>query len=223
MNKGKIISIEGTDGSGKQTQSKLLSDGLNQKGIKNKMFSFPNYGCESSFFVKQYLSGIYSKDSNAVLGKVASTFYALDRYHTYQTILKKQLEENNSLVFDRYTESNIIHQAIKEADFEQMLQTAKWIIDFEQNILRIPKSDKVFYLYLEKQLALKLLLNRKENDGLKHDIHEIDLDYQEKVRNVGITLAQEFNWEIIECGKNGKIRDIEDIHEEILSKTLKLF
>lgn len=100
---------------------------------------------------------------------------------------------------------------------------AKWIFDFEQNILGISKSDKVIYLYLEKKVARYLLQNRLENAGVKNDIHESNLEYQDKVRKSGLILAEYFNWDIIECSKNGQMQSIEETIEEIVKKMLTIY
>ena len=173
---GKLFVIDGTDGSGKETQSNKLKERFELEGIRYKNVSFPNYNSPSSSLVKMYLNGEFGSNAKDVSAYIASTFYAADRYATY----KKELEEfyNNGgiILADRYTTSNMIHQAGKIKDEEEREQFLNWLFDLEFNIYKIPKPTKVFFLNMPIE-RVKELIKERENKithSDQKDIHEKD-------------------------------------------------
>ena len=214
---GKLIIIEGTDGSGKQTQSQLLHDRLYNKGIKVKKISFPDYESPSSSLVKMYLNGDFGKDAQSVNAYAASSFYGVDRYASFKTKWEKEYENEYVIISDRYTTSNIVHQSSKIDDFEDKMKCVNWIEDFEYNKLGIPSPDLVVFLNVPIEYTFNLMENRENKiTGEKSkDIHESNKEYLIKSYNSAIELAKIKGWIIIDCVKNGKMRTIEDINDEI--------
>ncbi|MBR5227611.1 MAG: deoxynucleoside kinase [Clostridia bacterium] len=226
--KGKIIVIEGTDGSGKQTQAKLLTQRLEELGAKVYSKSFPNYDSESSSLVKMYLNGEISSSVSDVSAKAASVFYAADRYVTY----KKEIEPlyktgEHTFVFDRYVESNIIHQGAKmlTQDGDEKTNNAnlsdfvEWVSSLEYNDMAIPRPDLTIYLYVPIEYTIKMRENRanKSNGEAKQDIHESNVDYLKSACKTGLLAAKKYNWQVINCVENDILRSIEDISEEIFT------
>lgn len=217
---GKLFVIDGTDGSGKQTQFMKLKAKFDELSINYKIVSFPNYESPSSSLVKMYLSGDFGKHADDVSPYVASTFYAADRYATYKTELEKYYESGGIILADRYTSANMIHQAGKIHDKEERKKFLDWLFDLEFNMYKIPKPDKVFFLNMPPQDAFKLMENRenKFSHDKKKDIHESDQNHIIQSYNNACELAKEYDWEEIHCvDKDGNIRTIEDIHEEIFN------
>ena len=214
---GKLFVIDGTDGSGKQTQFKKLQERLTKEGIDYKTVSFPNYDSPSSSLVKMYLAGEFGENAKQVSPYIASTFYAADRYAT----LKKELEEyyNNggTILADRYTTANMIHQAGKIQDKNERKKLLDWIWDFEFNLYGLPVPSEVFLLKMPPEVSIELMKDRenKFTHEAAKDIHERDKNHLIDAYNAACDVAKDYGWFTIECVKDGKIRTIEDIHEEI--------
>lgn len=219
---GKLIVIEGLDGSGKSTQLELLFKNLNDKGIDCKQVSFPDYDNESSTLVKMYLKGDFGKKPNDVNAFAASVFYTVDRYASYKANWGKYYNDGGTIVSGRYTTSNAVHQASKlpEEEWEDFLS---WLYDFEYNKIGIPTPDKVIFLDMPIEVSQKLLSKRYEGDETKKDIHESDTEYLEKCRKAAVFTAKYSGWEIIPCSKNGNPRTIEDIASDVLKSVLALY
>lgn len=212
----KLIVIEGLDGSGKETQAKLLREKLLQDGTEVRMLSFPNYESQSSSLVKMYLNGDFGTDPDDVNAYAASSFYAVDRYAT----MKKELNscsDNTIIIADRYTTSNAIHQCSKlpKEEWEVFLD---WLFDFEYGKLEIPSPEMVFYLQVDPEISRKLLEKRYEGNLTKEDIHERNREYLERCRTAADHCAKKLNWTIINCCENGEMRTIDSIHDEIYRK-----
>lgn len=216
---GKLFVIDGTDGSGKQTQFLKLKNKFDEMKIKYMTASFPNYESPSSSLVKMYLSGDFGEHPNDVSAYVASTFYAADRYATYKTKLEKHYETGGIILVDRYTTSNMIHQAGKIQDKTERKKFIQWLFDLEFNMYKIPKPDKVFFLNMPPKNSLKLIENRenKFSHTMEKDIHEKDTEYLNESYKAACELAKEYDWEEINCIKDNEIRTIDDIHEEIFN------
>ncbi len=219
---GKLIVIEGLDGSGKSTQLDLLFDNLQKNGIDCKTVSFPDYDNPSSTLVKMYLNGEFGKKPSDVNAYAASVFYAVDRYASFKANWGEYYNGGGTIVSGRYTTSNAVHQASKlpENEWESFLS---WLYDFEYNKIAIPKPDKVIFLDMPIDVSQKLLSKRYKGDESKKDIHESDTEYLKKCRESALFTAKFSGWEIIPCAENGEARTIEDIANDVLNSVLKLY
>ena len=211
---GKLIVIEGTDGSGKSTQFKLLTQRLEAEEYTFQKLVFPQYSEPSSALIKMYLGGEFGLNPSDVNAYAASSFYAVDRYASYKKVWGKWYEEGGLVVSDRYTTSNAVHQASKETG-EKQKEFLKWLYDFEYNQLGLPCPDLVIYLDVPTEYTEKLLRHREQDTNTKADIHEQDMSYLATCRKTGRTAAEYYGWRVIHCVKDGAMRSIEDIHEEI--------
>ena len=215
---GIIISIEGTDGAGKHTQQQLLARDLKEMGYSVIDQSFPNYESESSAPVRMYLAGEFGKNSNSLDAYQASTLYAVDRMCTYQKNLKSHYENGEIILFDRYVQSNFIHQCSKIDDMNEKLAFIKWEESLEYDTLGLPKPDLVFFIEMPVEKSLELARARAEyKTGDTKDIHEEDTTYMTKSYNNGLALAKELGWTLIHClDEDGNLKTIDAIHEEIM-------
>ncbi len=214
---GKIFVIEGTDGSGKQTQFNLLKEHLLEDNIEFKTVSFPNYDSPSSSLVKMYLSGEFGENAKEISPYIASTFYAADRYATFQKGFKKYYDDGGIILADRYTTASMIHQAGKISDKAERKKFLEWLWDFEFNLYNLPVPSKVFFLNMPSEKAQELMKNRdnKFTHDAKKDIHERDKNHLIDAYNAACDLSKEYNWNEIKCTYNDKIRTREEIHNEI--------
>ena len=219
---GKLIVIEGLDGSGKSTQLDLLFKGLEDLGKDCKWVSFPDYESNSSALVKMYLGGEFGNKPDDVNAYAASVFYTVDRYASYNANWGEFYKSGGTIVSGRYTTSNAIHQASKlpEDKWEDFLS---WLYDFEYNKIGIPRPDKVIFLDMPIEVSQKLLTKRYEGDENKKDIHESDVKYLEKCRNAACFTAKYSGWSIINCAENGEARSIEDIAKDVLAEALSVY
>ena len=220
---GKLFVIDGTDGSGKQTQLKKLKERLDKENIEYKEISFPNYDKESSALVKMYLSGKFGENAKEISPYIASTFFAADRYATYKTELEEFYNNGGIIIADRYTTANMVHQAGKIKDKEEREKFLDWLWDFEFNLYKLPIPTKAFFLNMPTEYAIKLMENRenKFTHEEKKDIHERDKEHLKDSYEAACELVQKYNWYEVKCVKNGEIRSIEDIHEEIYNEIKK--
>ena len=214
---GKLFVIDGTDGSGKQTQFEKLKERLDKEGIEYKAISFPNYESPSSGLVKMYLAGEFGQNAKDVNPYIASTFYAGDRYATFKTQLEEFYKNGGIILADRYTTANMVHQAGKITNKEERKKFLDWLWDLEFNLYGLPIPNKVFFLNMPPEYSIKLTedrANKITNEQAK-DIHERDKSHIVDSYQAACDLVEEYNWEEIQCVKDEKIRTIEDIHEEI--------
>ena len=220
---GKLFVIDGTDGSGKQTQIKALKERLEKEGIEFKSVSFPNYESESSALVKIYLNGELSEDPKEISPYIASTFYAADRYITFKKEYEEYYKNGGIILADRYTTSNMVHQAGKIKDDKEREKFLNWLWDFEFNLYGLPIPTEVFFLNMPTEYAIKLMENRKNKitHEEKKDIHERNPEHMKDAYIEACKLSIKYNWKEIKCVKDEKIRSIEDIHEEIYNELIK--
>ena len=217
--KGLIISIEGTDGSGKHTQQQLLLNDLKDLGYNVVDQAFPNYDSDSSAPVKMYLAGEFGKDSSSLDAYQASVLYAVDRMCTYKKSIEPHYTSGEIILFDRYVQSNFIHQCSKLEEDEKDDFIA-WAEDFEYNLLGLPKPNIVFFIEMPVEKSLELAHSRADyKSGKAKDILEEDPTHLQKAYNNGLGLAKKLGWTIIHCvDENGTLKTIEVIHEEIMTK-----
>lgn len=211
---GKLIVIEGTDGSGKSTQFRLLTDRLESEQVKFQKLVFPQYSEPSSALIRMYLGGEFGKSPSDVNAYAASAFYSVDRYASYRKVWGKWYEEGGLVVSDRYTTSNAVHQASKEPE-DKREGFLNWLYDFEYDKLGLPRPDLVIYLDVPTDFTEKMLRHRESETNTHADIHEQDMQYLATCRRMGRAAAAHYGWTVIRCVRDGAIRSMEDIHEEI--------
>ncbi len=211
---GKLIVIEGTDGSGKSTQFNLLSQRLEQEGKDFRHIVFPRYKEESSALIRLYLGGAFGTNPSDVNAYAASAFYAVDRYASYKQDWGQWYEQGGLIISDRYATSNAVHQASKEPEDKQA-EFLRWLYEFEYDKLGLPCPDLVIYLDVPTDFTEKLMRNREAATNTSADIHEKNMDYLATCRRTGRAAAQYYGWKVISCVQDGQMRSIEDIHQEI--------
>ena len=211
---GKLIVFEGTDGSGKSTQFELLAKRLEAEQIGFQRLRFPQYEEPSSALIRMYLGGAFGDDPEAVNAYAASTFYAVDRYASYQCVWKDYYQGGGLVVSDRYTTSNAVHQGSKVPEGERA-EFFHWLYDLEYDRMGLPRPDLVVLLDMPVELSEQLMRKREQSTGTHADIHERDEDYLKKCRDVALHAAKYYGWRTVSCAKDGVIRSVEDIHEEV--------
>ena len=216
---GKLIVIEGTDGSGKSTQFALLTQRMDQENRPFRRLVFPRYSEESSALIRMYLGGQFGTHPSDVNAYAASSFYAVDRYASYKQDWGKWYEEGGLVLSDRYTTSNAVHQASKEPAEKQAV-FLNWLYEFEYDKLGLPRPDLVIYLDVPTDFTEKLMRSREASTNTKADIHEKDMAYLATCRQTGRAAAAHYGWTVISCVKDGQMRSIEDIHQEIYGHVL---
>lgn len=212
---GKLIVIEGLDGSGKSTQEELLKQKLAASGLKINFIKLPNYDDPACELVKEYLSGRFGKKPGDVNAYAASAFFAVDRFASYNCYWKEAYLNGEIFLADRYTTSNAYHQLTKtnRAEWDSYLE---WLEDFEYNKMGIPKPDAVIYLDMPIEVSQKLMTGRYHGDESKKDIHEKDVDYLNNCREAASYACDKLGWKRINCSENGEPLPIEVISEAVL-------
>lgn len=213
---GKLIVIEGTDGSGKSTQFKKLTQRLTEEGQQFKTLVFPQYSEPSSALIRMYLGGEFGSHPTDVNAYAASAFYAVDRYASFKKDWGNWYAEGGLIVSDRYTTSNAVHQTSKEPE-EKRAEYLKWLYEFEYDKLGMPKPDLTIYLDVPTAFTEQMMRHREAETNTHADIHEQDLSYLATCREMGRAAARYYGWNVIQCVKDGAMRSIEDIHDEIYS------
>lgn len=216
---GKLIVIEGTDGSGKSTQFRLLTQRMDREGRVFQKIVFPQYSEESSALIRMYLGGQFGTSPSDVSAYAASAFFAVDRYASYKKVWGSWYENGGLVLSDRYTTSNAVHQASKESD-ETRGEFLRWLYEFEYDKLGLPRPDLTIYLDVPTDFTEKLMRRRESDTNTTADIHEQDLQYLATCRRTGKAAAEYYGWTVIECVRDGAMRSMEDIHEEIYRHVL---
>ena len=211
---GKLIVIEGTDGSGKSTQFRHLTERMEQENRHFEKLVFPQYAEPSSALIRMYLGGEFGHSPSDVNAYAASAFYAVDRYASYKKVWGEYYDNGGLILCDRYTTSNAVHQASKEPE-ESREDFLKWLYDFEYDKLALPQPDLVIYLDVPTDFTEQMMRRREADTNTHADIHEQDLTYLATCRRTGKAAAQYYGWTVIQCVQDGTMRSIEDIHEEI--------
>ena len=212
----KLIVIEGLDGSGKATQTKILADKLKERSLPVRQLTFPDYDSPGSALVKMYLGGEFGSKPENVNAYAASAFYAVDRAASFLRDWKRDAENGSVLLSDRYCTSNIIYQMAKVSEKERDSFIA-WQADFEYDKLGLPRPDAVIYLDVDPEVSQKLMEQRYGGDNSKKDLHESNLQFLLSCRESALYAAEKCGWHIISCCENGAIRPIQEIAREIES------
>lgn len=210
---GRLIVIDGLDGSGKQTQAKLLCDRLRRENVPVRAVSFPDYAEPSSALVKMYLSGEFGQ-ADDVGPYAASSFYAVDRYASYQRFWKADYLSGHTIVADRYATSNLIHQMSK-LPIDEWPAFHAWMEDFEYGKLGLPRPDAVVYLDMHPDVSRALLSGRYHGDESKRDIHEANFAYMRRCRVCALYAAEHFGWRVVRCSDERRAFPVEEIAEEV--------
>ncbi|ORT99347.1 Thymidylate kinase [Anaerovibrio sp. JC8] len=216
MAKGKLITIEAGDGSGKATQTRALMEHLAKDGYKVMKVEYPDYKSDSSALVKMYLGGEFGQHADDVDAYGASTFFAVDRYASYHLNWKQAYEEGTIILADRYTTSNMVHQAVKLQDPAEREEFLTWLWDFEFGKLKLPVPDVVVYLDMDPAVSDRLISERAaQNADRKKDIHEKDSAYLHRCHEAYNWVADKYGWKKVVCSENGEPRSIEAIHTDV--------
>ena len=211
---GRLIVFEGTDGSGKATQSRLLCEHLKRENIPYKNINFPRYGQPSAAMVQEYLDGRLGRHPGDVNAYAASLFYAMDRYASYKQDWGPFYEAGGLVIADRYTTSNAVHQASKLPEGERKA-FLDWLFDTEYRLLELPKPDLVIYLDMPTEITEKMMRRREAATGTHADIHEQDEAYLKSCRDAAREIVRDCGWTVIRCARDDEPRTVEDIHDEV--------
>lgn len=214
-NHGKIIVIEGLDGSGKATQSKLLLETLSKK-YKVRRLSFPDYESQSSALVRMYLGGEFGSDPACVNAYAAATFYAVDRIASYLKDWKSDYEQGTLFVLDRYTTSNMVYMTSK-LPRDKWDDFLLWLEELEYGRMGLPRPDSVIYLDMPTEVSQKLMSGRYNSDDSKKDLHEKNVDFLNSCRESALYAAKKLGWTVIKCNDANAPRTLGSIAEDVLS------
>lgn len=216
MSKGKLITIEAGDGSGKATQTKALYDRLLAEGYQVLKVEYPDYQSESSALVRMYLGGEFGQQAENVSAYGASAFFAVDRYASYLLKWRQAYESGWIILADRYTTSNMVHQAVKLKDTAEREEFLTWLWDFEFGRLQLPVPDRVIYLDMPPEISDRLINSRAAKDSSRQkDIHEKDTSYLHHCHRAYNEVAEKYGWVKISCAQQGNLRTVQDIHEDV--------
>ena len=211
----KFVVIEGTDGSGKQTQTKLLKEYLVKNGKSVLSQSFPNYQSASSAPVKMYLGGEICKKANELDAYQSSVLFSVDRLCTMEGL---KHDKSDFWVFDRYIQSNLIHQGSKISKKRELKKYTNWLLSFEYETLKLPQPDLVIFLNMPPQNSIALAQGRTEQKtGNKKDIHEQDSEHLHNAWKTGMFLAKKLGWKVIDCANpDGTLKSIQAVHAQVI-------
>ena len=221
--KGAFVVIEGTDGTGKATQTQKLVEFLTKQGKPIATFDFPQYGQPSCYFVEQYLNGKFGDDVNP---HAASLFFALDRYQASFKI-RQAINEGKIIISNRYVASNMGHQGGNITDQSKRQEYFKWNEDIEYNILGIPKPDLNIILHIPAEIAQKMVDKKGDRTyvgGQKRDLLEKDLEHLKRAERVYLELTKLFpqHFTLISCMDGERLMSIEEIHVKIVDTVNKI-
>ena len=212
---GKLIVFEGTDGSGKSTQFKMLCDRLSVMETSFQTLVFPQYKEPSSALIRMYLGGEFGGKPEDVNPYAATAFYAVDRYASLKKVWGEYYNQGGLVLADRYTSSNAVHQAAK-CPSQERTTFFKWLDDFEHEKMGLPRADAVIYLDMPTEQAVQLLRHREADTNTKADIHEMDVNYLATCRESAREASDVLGWHRVSCvDESSNIRSIPDIHSEI--------
>ena len=216
MDHGKLIVLEGIDGSGKSTQYRLLRERFERENISYRSAVFPRYEEESSALIRLYLSGAFGDKPSDVNACAAAAFYAVDRYASYKQDWGGSYESGGLILADRYSTSNAVHQGCKvpEAELPEFLD---WLYDFEHVRLGLPKPDLVIYLDVDIETSVARMRRREQKHHTEADIHEKDVEYLRACLRTGRFAAEHYGWRRVDFMKDGAERDKYEKNEEVFS------
>lgn len=220
--KGKLIIIEAGDGCGKATQTQALFEHLQQDGRKIHKVEFPDYGSDSSALIKLYLSGAFGSQAGDVNAYAASTFFAVDRYASFRMKWKKWYDDGDIILADRYTTSNMVHQAVKLTDDAERERFLAWLWDLEFVKMGLPVPDAVVFLNMPPEISNELIAKRAAAQHTAKDIHEQDSAYLQRCHRAYCELAAKYGWFTVDCSQAGRLRSVAEIHEDVYNYIAKV-
>ena len=220
MGKGKLIVLEGIDGSGKSTQYRRLCQRMENDKIDYNHIVFPRYDKESSALLRLYLGGAFGTDPGDVNAYTASTFYAVDRFASYRDDWGKIYENGGLILSDRYTTSNAVHQGCKLPD-DELPDFFNWLADLEYVKMGLPRPDLVIYLDVDIETATRRMRRREAKNNTQADIHEKDTAYLERCLRTAGMAAEHYGWVRIPYKKDGVEREADEKNAEIYSVVLR--
>ncbi|NMP36849.1 MAG: deoxynucleoside kinase [Clostridiales bacterium] len=211
---GKLIVLEGLDGSGKSTQVGMLYERLERNGVDLRLIKLPDYDSDSSALVKMYLSGKFGTAADSVNPYAASAFYAVDRYASYNTDWKSDYESGKIVLADRYVSSNAIYQMTKlpREGWDAYLE---WLSDFEYEKMGVPRPQKVIFLDMPVEVSQALMTSRYHGEESMKDVHERNVKFLTECRCAALYAADKLGWEVISCAESGKPYSREAVAEKI--------
>ena len=213
---GKFIIIEGTDGSGKATQTALLLQRLKEDGYATETIDFPRHGEPSAKLVDLYLNGFFGEAAK-IDPRFISSFYAIDRL-LHKEKMEKWLSEGKVVIGDRYVTSNIGHQGAKIKNLAEREKLFQWIYNLEYQEMVLPQPDLIIFLHVPTKTAVQLIEKKKKREYIvvtNKDGHEKNIDYLKAAENSYLHAAKLFKWKVIECVENGQLLIIEKINDKI--------
>ena len=216
MAKGKLIVLEGIDGSGKSAQYRRLCARMENDGIAYTHIVFPRYDKESSALIRMYLGGQFGSKPEDVNAYTAATFFAVDRFASYRSDWGPVYENGGLILSDRYTTSNAVHQGSKLPE-EELPAFFDWLQDLEYGKMGLPRPDLVIYLDVDVELSLARMRRRQQKTHTSADIHEKDVGYLERCLRTARLAAAHYGWTSIPYLKDGKERDVDEKNREIYS------
>ncbi len=214
---GKLIVIEGLDGSGKSTQTALIKEKIEQSGKTLKQIKLPDYESDSSALVRMYLAGEFGTDPNDVNTYATSLFYTVDRYANFTKVWKEDYLNGSIILADRYTTSNAVHQMVKLPK-DKWDEYLNWLEDIEYNKVGIPKPDIVVFLDMPVDVSQRLMTERYSGDENKKDVHEANVAYLNACHESALYAADRFGWYVVKCSDGNNPRAIEDINSDIFKE-----
>ncbi len=218
--KGKLIVIEGScDGVGKTTQIELLKSWFLEEKINFVTHHFPTYNSEEGALIEMYLKGHFGSIKE-LSPYFVNSLYAIDRKITWMK-LEELYNKGYYVLFDRYTTSSLIYQTALIKDEKLRKEAIDYIIDYEYNKLGIQKPDLVILLHVPFDISLQLLENRNKENNISKDLHEKDIEFLKSTYENSIFVSNYLGWNVINCTSNGKLKNKEEINEEIKSLILR--
>lgn len=214
LKKGKLIVIEGLDGSGKATQTSILTNKLRLLKKRVSKVSFPDYNQKSSTLVKMYLNSEFGQTPSEVNAYAASSFYAVDRYASFVKFWAQKYFNGQIIIADRYVSSNAIYQLSKleKNNWDEYLN---WLNDYEYNKLSLPKPDLTIYLDMPIEISQKFMSNRYAGRESLKDLHERNVEFLKACRQSALYSASKLGWHIVTCNNGDEPKSINEINDLI--------
>ncbi|MBR0364519.1 MAG: thymidylate kinase [Clostridia bacterium] len=217
---GRLLVLEGLDGSGKSTQTERLKEALLAAGETVRQIKLPDYDAPSSTLVRQYLAGDFGNDPQAVNAYAASSFYAVDRVASFLLDWKIDYDAGSLILADRYMTSNPIYQMTKlpKAEWDAFLD---WADDYEFGKLGLPRPDRVIFLDMPVEVSQKMMTRRYEGDEGKKDVHERNVQFLNACREAALYTAERWNWSVVRCWEGDEPRTIDAIAADVYAEATR--